>query len=279
MVEANIVWQINVKLGDFIWHPKKLEIVDGDQYVRLVPYDYSLCKALAGLSGISDDEVKSKGRPSICTTTGYQELLRIRNQQQAANVLASPSGHEPSPMKRLFGGAQLHKQQRRPAHEIAAMRGSPAAFMVELPAVGDMHPSNICMRRPVAAGDDLFIKATNTDLTNLVRFLVASGISAQDMHSKRTYSSSGEKGVWKNGRDYYKRSKADDGRISFKKCKGTAADGAESNAGADEADTDEDAANAPKADEAVSYEYEADEAEATEAGATLSLDDLPAEEP
>ena len=262
-MQAQLVWSFSVKLGEFTWHPKKLELLDGCHYVRLEPYDYSLCKALAGLSGIPPADVKSRAHPSISRTRGYLDLVRIRNQQQATNVSA-PCDPDQSPMRRLFGGAQQAVRQRRAAFEIAAMRQSPSSFQVEIPPIGEYAACSICMRRPVNSGDDVFINATSTDLTNMVRFLVASGTSVSDLRSKRTYASSGEMGVWKNGSGFYKTINTEDGRKRYKKCEAQVADDAVSHA---------------EADEAESEDCEADEAEVdSRSGANFSLDDLPAED-
>ncbi len=62
----------------------------------------------------------------------------------------------------------------------------------------------------------LVVKACTEDITTMLKFIIASGVSVEAMSTKRQYGSSGEKHVWKFGSSFYNVSKHDDGTTTLK---------------------------------------------------------------
>ena len=110
------------------------------------------------------------------------------------------------------------KAPRRTAQDMARLRSSPSVFQVALSCGGSAADVHVWMKRPVAATDDLVVKASPADVTAMFKFMVAKGVCIDDLHERRCYASSGEKYKWKFGASYYTKTVADTGRPMLVKC-------------------------------------------------------------
>jgi hypothetical protein len=212
-IAVELSWTLSIKIGNQSWEPKDKITIGDDLYVNICVSDLKFVKIVVEASGIDMQFPKAKNtRLSLRYTDGVQELLKLRNANQAVDMYASTSD-EPDP-QRLFGNsAPDAKRQKRTALEVASMREKPDVFLVELPDRNGVPGGVAWMKRPVNATDVLFIKADHDSLVNVFKFIVTCGISIESLTAKRAWGTSGVKDTWKFGGKYY--TKTDDGTHKY----------------------------------------------------------------
>ena len=196
-MDVRIEWTANVYVQDSAaWKPKVIK-VGADRCVKICPNDFGLVSTVAAQAGVTAP--KSKRRQSLTNCPDFIELKRRRNAAQALEM--DPA----SGKKKLFGDevADDVKKRRRTAGDVADLRDNPQLFVVELG--GDGETATATMQRPISCKDDIVVAFDEQSLATAIACIVRGGVDSAMLLSKRTYGTSGAKGVWKFGDKFYAR--------------------------------------------------------------------------
>ena len=226
--KVDVSKQIVLKINGVEMRPKNVKYVDDEEYVSLGAED-GFTRVIVEAAGLK--ESLKKQRPTIRHTDGYECLRKLRNEQQAADMV---DPQEEQPQRRLFAAAKAKRQKKRSAQDVAVLREQAAAMEVNL-GHSDTSPS-VLVLRPVAQNDELYVKADDDNLTAVLEFILDQGVTSDDLLSKRAYRSSGNKGVWKFGKEFRKKQESESGNRWPKVAGASERDGADKSDEFDEAD-------------------------------------------
>ena len=198
---VSLEWIVQISASGNVWKPKVVT-VGSDSCARLDQVDFGLVSLIAGVAGIKG--LKFKQRPSLCNIDGFVELKDARNKAQADEI---DPGRRTAP-KKLFGdNGHGTKKVRRTLVEIAELRDNPQMFAVDVADEGES-PMLVRMQRPIKMNDDVIINLDKESIQNMIDFIVRRGVTADELVTRRTYGSSGKKGVWKFGKQFYAKGEA-----------------------------------------------------------------------
>ena len=176
----------------------KLRAVDGINFVKLRPYDESLCKVVC--QGHLD--LPKKIRPSLAQCSGWKDPLKCRNDAVAESMESQDAGAEVS----LFGddAKPSRKRVRAPsrvnAAQLPSRRDHPEVMAFLIPGTNDRPPLLVSTLRPAHPCDDLSVSLDADSLEHIFLFMREKGIDIESLSSKRQYGGmDSEPGVWRNG--------------------------------------------------------------------------------
>lgn len=165
-----------------------LVYIGKDLFIRLATNNSSLVALIC-----EDNDLAPAPVPKNCglsQTLGYHELIKLRNQTQAAELAGDGCN--------LFGDeAPASKKKPRVSQKaMKEMREKPEVLTVELPEYGEIK----CLR-PIHSKDALFVEYDAQNLTRVFNFLRQAGFD-DELSSYGPRDPSLPKGVWKRGNCY-----------------------------------------------------------------------------
>ncbi len=175
--------------GKCTWKVKPCDLVtvDGQSFVKLKPHDYGFIRLVCE-GALS----KLPANPTLAGCDGYIQLVKNRNEQQAA-ALTSNAGAES-----LFGpqaDPPAAKRQRISAANRKQMKDSPTT--VAVPAPGPDGEKMIDMVRPAHPCEHVCVPLNPEVVSHVVGF-IRSKVDVEALTHKRNYRSDDlPKGVWK----------------------------------------------------------------------------------
>jgi hypothetical protein len=181
--------------------------VNGEQFIKLPAYDQGLVRCIA--EGMVDKLPKN---PTLSKCSGFAELVKLRNEQQADDLTPACKGAALFEESDIQGG----KRVKMSAKDRRELRDTPTAVSVNVEGV------IVPMVRPAHPCDDLCVMMKDTIIDHIVQFIRSKGITADTLESKRAYRTQElPKGIYgsKDGTYVVKLPTGDSGGHKYKRAK------------------------------------------------------------
>ena len=170
-VDGAPVWKIP---ADVLKH------VDGEMFIRLRPWDFSLVRLV--LHG-TDDSIKKKQNPSLAQTPGWQAFMNLRNEA------AFPCDTADVSARSLFGVDAQQKKRRRQTRvsvqQLVAQRANCETMEFEVPGDDQRPPMIVRALKPALPHDEMAVLLNADTIDHIVAYIKGDG--ELDALNKRVY--------------------------------------------------------------------------------------------
>ena len=172
-VDGAPVWKIPLDV---------LKHVDGEMFIRLRPWDFSLVRLV--LHG-TDDSIKKKENPSLAQTPGWQAFMILRNEA------AFPCDTADVSARSLFGVDAQKKRRRQTrvsVQQLVAQRANCETMEFEVPGDNQRPAMVVRALKPALPYDEMSVLFNADTIDHIIAYIKQGGeLDAEALLNKRVY--------------------------------------------------------------------------------------------